>query len=89
MSSTLLPSWFLVAAGVATLSWAGVEGSASENRRRPLPFFRAAILAIWWLALVLEVPFHVTPRPKFLGHPPIHIVGDSLTAGIDEPGTAT
>ena len=82
VSSTPLPAWFYAIAGAVTLAWFALEGPIRSKHRRSSLGFRYAMLAIWWLGIALELPFHVMHAIPLLQHPPVFLVGDSLSAGI-------
>jgi len=82
VSSTPLPAWFYGIAGAVTLAWIVVESSAKTTRRRLGLRLRYALLAVWWLGIALELPFHLMPAIPRLQHPELFLVGDSLSAGL-------
>ncbi len=81
VSSTPLPVWFYGVAGAVTLAWIGVESSTKTHRRLTLGL-RSAVLAVWWLGIALELPFHLMPALPRMENPQVFLVGDSLSAGI-------
>jgi acyl-CoA thioesterase I len=40
------------------------------------------VIAVWWLGVVLELPFHLMPVVPRMGDPQVHVVGDSISAGL-------
>jgi acyl-CoA thioesterase-1 len=89
VSATPLPSWFYVMAGGLSLVWIGIEGSSRARWQRGKPWLRALVLAIWWLGVALELPYHVVPLIPILGRPKIYVVGDSLSAGMGDRSIET
>ena len=41
------------------------------------------MLAVWWLGIALEVPYHVMPTMPRLPDAKVFLIGDSLSAGIN------
>jgi acyl-CoA thioesterase I len=82
VSSTPLPAWFYGIAGAVTLAWIALERLIKSTHRRLKLGLRYAMLAIWWLGIALELPFHLMHAMPLLQHPPVFLVGDSLSAGI-------
>jgi len=81
VSATPLFGWFYCIAGAVTLAWIGLEGSTKTTHRRSRLALRYAVLAIWWLGIALELPFHRMPAMPGMDNPPLFVVGDSLSAG--------
>ncbi|MEO6811398.1 MAG: GDSL-type esterase/lipase family protein [Isosphaeraceae bacterium] len=84
VSATPLPGWFYVIAGAASLIWVGLEGSSRVRWQGGKPWLRGAVLAIWWLGVALELPYHFLPVLPKLGRPNVYVVGDSLSAGVGD-----
>ncbi len=82
VSSTPLQTWFYGIAGAFTLAWIALECLIKSTPRRLKLGLRYAMLAIWWLGVALELPFHLMRAMPQLLHPPVFLVGDSLSAGI-------
>jgi acyl-CoA thioesterase I len=83
ISSTPLPVWFYAAAGAITLGWLGVDGFTKTARQQGGLALRFATLAVGWIGVALEAPFHLMPAIPQLQSPQVFLVGDSLSAGID------
>ena len=81
VSSSPLPAWFYGIAGAVTLSWIAVEGSSRTTLGRVGLGLRYATLAVWWLGIALELPFHLMPTLPRLPNPQLFLVGDSLCRG--------
>jgi acyl-CoA thioesterase-1 len=82
VSATPLPVWLWGAAVSVTVAWIGVEGSARAGLRRFQPWLRGGVLALWWLGVAMEWPYHRMPAIPRLGVPPLYVVGDSVSAGM-------
>ncbi len=83
VSSTPLPAWFYGIAGLVTLAWVAAEGLITTTHRRLELGLRCTMLAVWWLALALELPFHRVPALPRLPDAQVFLIGDSLSAGIN------
>ena len=82
VSSSPLPAWFYGISGAVTLAWIAVESSIKTTHRRLGLGLRYAMLAVWWLGIALELPFHLMHAMPRLQDPQVFLVGDSLSAGI-------
>lgn len=89
VSATPLPGWFYVVAGGLSLVWVGLEGATRTKWQGGKPWLRGAALAVWWLGVGLELPYHVPPAVPRLGNPKVFVVGDSLSAGLGNPTVET
>jgi acyl-CoA thioesterase-1 len=83
VSSTPLLAWFYGIAGAVTLAWIAVEGLIKTKHPRLELVLRCAMLAVWWLAIALELPYHLMPALPRLPHAQVFLIGDSLSAGIN------
>lgn len=64
----------------------GATGSKPESPggvSRRLLGLRLAMAAVWFGAMLLEVPSHFLPRVPVLQQPVLYVLGDSVTAGIE------
>ncbi len=50
---------------------------------------RVAVAIVWVAAVLVELPYHLSPRVPQLGHPILGIIGDSVTAGMGEQKAVT
>ncbi len=82
VSATPLPGSFYLVAVVTTLAWIGLEDSTWSWARNSRVWLRYAVIAVWWLGTVLEVPFHLMPVVPRMGNPQVYVVGDSISAGL-------
>jgi acyl-CoA thioesterase-1 len=83
VSSTPLPARFYGIAGLVTLAWVAAEGFLTLKQRRLGLVLRCAMLAVWWLGIALELPFHRMQALPRLPHAQLFLIGDSLSAGIN------
>lgn len=83
VSSTAIPYWIYAVAVVVTLAWA-----ASRYRKPWRRWAAYATVAVWLVAALLEIPYHITPSLNRAGSRSITIVGDSVTAGIGDSETS-
>jgi acyl-CoA thioesterase-1 len=83
ISSTAIPYWYYAVALFVTIAW--FASHYVKTWRRWSAF---AVVAVWLMAAVLEIPFHITPTLTPARSRSITIIGDSLTAGIDETDNA-
>ena len=63
----------------------GGESMLTADSRPVSPdprLFRWATIVIWIGMLLVELPYHFTPRISGLRNPPLFIIGDSITAGM-------
>ena len=89
LSATRLPSWFYALAGGTTVVWLVAErlNSASLVRRRRL--LRAGVVIVWLVGALMELPYQFGPRLEILGRPTLHVIGDSVTAGMGDRALET
>lgn len=89
VSSTPLPIWLYCVVGAMTLSWIAAETSMKTMRWRSTRLLRSAAVAVWLLAIALELPSHLMPTVPPMGASQFFLVGDSLMqalAGTSKPG---
>jgi len=77
ISSTPLPIWFYSIAALLTVIW--LATLATKKYRR---LGAALLISAWLLALLLEVPFHLSPRINADPDRTLTVIGDSVTAGM-------
>ena len=77
VSSTAIPYWFYVVAGVITLAWV-----VSLLRKKPRRWAPRSMAAVWLIVALVEVPYHITPSLAPTSDRSMAIIGDSVTAGI-------
>src|SRR4051794_25248732 len=61
LSAAPLEWWLYGLAGITTCIWLGLEWTKSSWSRRTMVAARVAVLAVWLLALALELPYQMTP----------------------------
>lgn len=83
ISSTAIPYWFYVVAVIATVPW--VISPYVKRWRRWAPH---AVIAAWFVAAALEVPYHITPTLEPASSRSLTVIGDSVTAGMGDGDTA-
>lgn len=84
VSSTPLPWWFYGVADVVTLVWLG---TLFTKRWRKVA--AEALVGVWLLGLLLEVPYHLTPGVEPVSLRRLTVIGDSVTAGLGDTETET
>lgn len=89
LSATPLPYWFYAVAAAITLAWIVVEAIPAERVARRRSLFRFAVVLVWLVGLGMEVPYHLSPRIDLQDNPTLHIIGDSVTAGMGERNLVT
>lgn len=81
-SSTPLPGWVYLILVVATSARLGVQGWHGRISARRGGMLRIGVAGLWIGAMLLELPYHGTPRVPPLGRPVLGVIGDSITAGM-------
>jgi acyl-CoA thioesterase-1 len=89
LSATPLPPWFEILLLVASMLWLGGEASRGRVPARVVLGLRVAVATVWIAAVLVELPYHLPPRVPQLGHPTLGIIGDSVTAGTNQPKVRT
>src|SRR5690349_2424621 len=89
VSATPLAPWFYLLVVVATLLWWMGEALGGRLSARLVVGLRFAVAIAWMAAVVVELPYHLTPRIPPLGRPVLGIIGDSVTAGMGEEKAVT
>lgn len=84
VSSTPLPWWWYGVVGVVTLVWI-----VMLFRKRGRRVAASILIAVWLVALLLEVPYHLTPGVKPVASRSLTVIGDSVTAGLGDEETET
>jgi acyl-CoA thioesterase-1 len=83
VSSTAIPYLVYILAAAVTLVWI-----LSRYRMMWRNWTQRAFVAVWVLAGLAEVPYHIMPSLNLAVGRSIGIIGDSVTAGIGEDETA-
>ncbi|MFH1300174.1 MAG: GDSL-type esterase/lipase family protein [Planctomycetota bacterium] len=84
VSSTPLPWWFYGVAGVVTLVWLGTAFQKRWRKRAA-----EAVVGVWLVGLLLEVPYHLTPSVGPVSSHSLTVIGDSVTAGLGDEDIET
>lgn len=84
VSSTPLPWWFYGTAALVTLVWLGAVLKKRWRRESVM-----AVVVVWFIGLMLEVPYHLQPTVKTVSSHILTVVGDSVTAGLGDDETET
>ncbi|WP_422931864.1 SGNH/GDSL hydrolase family protein [Singulisphaera sp. PoT] len=88
VSATPMSPWIDLGLGVATLLW--FIGEVAGGLTPPIAkVLRIGAALAWVAAMLVEAPYHFRPDVPELGRPVLGIVGDSVTAGMGDPTTAT
>lgn len=82
VSSTPLPYWYYVVAGTTTVAW-----MVPAYKKRWPRASRIAVVVVWLIAAVIEIPYHVAPSLAPENSRTITVIGDSITAGLGEDET--
>jgi acyl-CoA thioesterase-1 len=82
VSTTPIPYWIYALAIAATVVW--IVSLFVEKMRYGA---RIAMIAVWCLAAVIEIPYHIAPRLSPASSRAMTVIGDSVTAGVDEGET--
>jgi acyl-CoA thioesterase-1 len=77
VSSTPIPYWYYAVAVAVTLAW--IVSGYLKNWRHWSAF---AVIAVWTIAVAIELPYHVTPQLDPASPRTLTIIGDSVTAGM-------
>ena len=77
VSSTAIPYWYYAVALLVTVAWA-----LSRYLKKWRPWATFALIAVWTVAAVLEIPYHITPTLSPASSRSITVIGDSVTAGM-------
>lgn len=84
VSATPLAVWVELPAWGVSLAWLGTWASSRGAVRRWVSRLRLAVLVAWCVGLALEIPYHLTAKVPPMGDPTVHVVGDSLSAGLGD-----
>jgi acyl-CoA thioesterase-1 len=82
LSSTPLPYYLYALAGGVTLPWIVAERNASLSGWRR--WLRWGVGSVWIAMAAVEIPHLVTPTVAMTGRPRLYVLGDSITAGLNE-----
>ena len=77
VSSTPIPYWLYAVATAITLTW--IASGYGKSWRRWTPY---ANMAIWMIAALFEIPYHVTYSLNRTEGRSVAVIGDSVTAGV-------
>jgi acyl-CoA thioesterase-1 len=87
MSGTPLPGWFYAAVGLVLAGWSVACRAAAMSARwqRPSRVLGIALGAAVTAGMAWELPYHRPPQLPTRTYPRLHVIGDSLTAGMGAP----
>jgi acyl-CoA thioesterase I len=88
-SATPLPPRFYLLLLIASSLWLAGEASRGRVSARLILGLRLAVATVWFAAVLVELPYHLSPNVPRLGRPTLGIVGDSLTAGMGQQKVIT
>ena len=77
VSSTAISYWWYAAAGAITLVW--IASRFKPDWRR---WSASAFVAVWLIAALIELPYHITPSLDPARTRTMTVIGDSVTAGV-------
>lgn len=83
LSSSPFPSWVYGLLLVVAAGWSGLEVAPSLRWPRSRRWFRWAFPLFCLLLSALELPHHLKPRLPEGSHDRLSVIGDSLSAGLD------
>jgi acyl-CoA thioesterase-1 len=84
LSATPLPYWLYGLAGATTLVWLVAERSQRHGLLTHRNRLRGAVVVLWVVAMVLELPYQLSPTVAASGRPKLYIIGDSVAAGMND-----
>ena len=87
LSATPLPYWLYAVCGIATLLWLSATWIGPLRLRRN--GLRALVAAGWLASLAIELPHHLAPTFDSARIPILHVIGDSVTAGMSDADKET
>ncbi len=79
LSSTPIPYWVYGLATAMSLAWL-----LTRNRESMRRYTSWALVSVWLLAALVEVPWHVTPAVRSTAVGAMTVIGDSVSAGMEE-----
>ncbi len=88
-SSVWLPMVAVLGLGVISLLWVGGEALTGRWSRRIVGGLGVAAMVAWTSVGLGELPRQLLPSIPPLGGPVLGVIGDSLTAGLDDRGEIT
>ena len=77
ISSTAISYWCYGVAGAVTLVWIASRFKPAWRR-----WSACAVVAVWLIAALLELPYHITPSLDPARTRTMTVIGDSVTAGV-------
>ncbi|HUT09861.1 MAG TPA: hypothetical protein VMY42_05160 [Thermoguttaceae bacterium] len=84
VSSTAIPYWYYAIAAIITVVW-GVLFLVNRWRR----WAAVALAAVWAVAALIEVPYHITPGLTPADSRALVVIGDSVSAGMHDNDVET
>jgi acyl-CoA thioesterase-1 len=85
-SATPVPWWLYGAWAVALVAWLVAPALRGPRRTRLLTTTRVALIAVCAIATTIEANYQRTPRLPAGKHTELHVIGDSLSAGVGSRG---
>ena len=85
LSATPLYGWFYVIWGLAFVAFLYVVLQWKKDSRKSA-FIRIIFILICLTAIVMELPFHLSPRMPNKSCSKLYVIGDSVSAGIGGKG---
>lgn len=82
ISSTAIPYWYYAVAAIATIAWIG--SAFRKSKQRPVVVM---FVVVWLIAGAIELPWHTTPALQPTANRHIAVIGDSVSAGVDDSET--
>jgi acyl-CoA thioesterase-1 len=79
LSATPVPLWLTMLLAFATLFW--IYSLCSPKSGRAASF---GMVFCWCVSIILEIPWHILPRTTAASINALTVIGDSVSAGMDE-----
>jgi acyl-CoA thioesterase-1 len=89
ISAVPLDWWLYALLATTSVAWLIIEWLTGKLSPRWPRAARIAAVAVWLLALGLELPYHFTPTLPAMGDPRLFLIGDSVSAGMSDADTGT
>lgn len=84
LSAVPLPYALYALAVGLTITWLATEKSERPFWKRWRKGIRCGVVATWLLAIALELPYQFAPSVSADPGDPLHVIGDSISAGLGD-----
>ncbi|MDB5334527.1 MAG: lysophospholipase L1-like esterase [Planctomycetaceae bacterium] len=89
LSAAPLSYWYYGIASSITLAWLVGEQSSPVEHHQWRVRLRTITALIWLVGSAWELSHQVCPAVRTQGDPPLFVIADSITAGVDDPKIIT